>query len=79
MIAYSEGIGQVYRCGCGAIKVQCGNTTLHLPLGIFMRFASMVDEASTKLIECSLRELLEEGDNEDSYSKRFERRREDYL
>lgn len=58
VLAKADGIGCVWRCECGAIKVQCNFVTLHLNEESFLKFASMVDEASSNITEELFNRLL---------------------
>ncbi len=58
VLAKADGIGCVWRCECGAIKVQCNFVTLHLDEEFFLKFASMVDEASSSITEEQFNRLL---------------------
>jgi hypothetical protein len=50
-LAKAKGIGRIWRCECGAIKVQCNFVTLHLEEEFFLQFANMLDEASRRITE----------------------------
>ena len=50
-LAENNEMGCVWRCSHGMVHVHCGRVSLHLPEDAFMSFASMVKEASSRLMD----------------------------
>ena len=58
VLAKADGIGCVWRCECGAIKVQCNFVTLHLDKEFYLKFSTMLNEASSSITKEQFNRLL---------------------
>lgn len=52
-------MGNVYRCVHGTVHVNCRGVSLHFTEDTFLNFADMIKEASSKLMDETISNLLE--------------------
>ena len=52
-------MGNVYRCIHGVVHINCPGVSLHFTGDIFLNFATMIKDASSKLMDETISRLLE--------------------
>ena len=52
-------VGNVYRCIHGVVHINCPGVSLHFTEDIFLNFATMIKDASSKLMDETISRLLE--------------------
>ncbi len=60
ILVKNQAIGSIFRCQHGIIHVNLCGVSLHLDEDAFLSFSRMVQEASSKLMDESLRILLDD-------------------
>jgi hypothetical protein len=61
VLAINNQLGNIQQCACGTVHLHCGNVSLRFREDQFMSFALMVREASSRLVDRGLSDLLESG------------------
>ncbi len=55
-------LGSVYRCIHGVVHIHCRGVSLHFPEDAFLSFATLIKDASSKLMDETISRLLEKGE-----------------
>ena len=55
-------MGNVYRCVHGVVHINCQGVSLHFREDTFLCFATMIKEASSKLMDEAISRLFEKED-----------------
>ena len=65
MLAKRDGLGSIQRCCHGVVHIHLNGISLRFKEDAFIDFALIVKEASSRLIEEGISQLLSESDEED--------------
>ncbi|MDD3345612.1 MAG: hypothetical protein PHO34_04205 [Candidatus Omnitrophica bacterium] len=61
MLVKNQPLGNVFKCPGGIVHINVGGVSLHFEEHVFLEFAGMVKEASSRLIDEGLKSILEDG------------------
>lgn len=59
MLSQDSELGNVMKCACEIVHVNAPGVSLHFKRDAFIRFANMVNNANSKLMEVEMNEFLE--------------------
>lgn len=60
VLSAKKNLGDIQRCSCGIVHINLGGMTLRLTDADFFYFASMVQEASNKVLGTNIEKLINE-------------------